>query len=65
MTMKKNIGSTDKMIRYVAAVVIFALYFVLPENLQWLSLIGIIPLATALFGFCPLYPIMKINTDKK
>jgi hypothetical protein len=62
---KKNIGATDKMIRLVAAVIIFALYFVLPENLQWLSLIGIVPLATALLGFCPLYPLLKINTAKK
>ena len=63
--MKKNIGSTDKMIRLVAAVIIFALYFVLPENLKWLALIGIVPLATALVGFCPLYPLVKMNTDKK
>lgn len=63
--MKKNIGSVDKIIRLVAAVVIFVLYFVLPEGLQWLSLLGVIPMVTAFIGFCPLYPILKINTDKQ
>ncbi len=63
--MKKNVGSLDKIIRLIAAVIIFALYFVLPENLKWLSLIGVVPMVTAFLGFCPLYPILKINTDKK
>jgi hypothetical protein len=63
--MKKNVGSVDKIIRLIAAVIIFALYFVLPEGLQWLSLLGVIPMATAFVGYCPLYPLLKINTNKK
>ena len=27
--------------------------------------IGVVPLATALIGFCPVYPLLKINTAGK
>ncbi len=63
--MKKNVGGVDKIVRLIAAVIIFALYFVLPENLKWVSLLGVVPMVTAFMGFCPLYPLFKINTDKK
>jgi hypothetical protein len=28
----------------------------------WWGWIGIVPLGTALVGFCPLYPLLGINT---
>jgi hypothetical protein len=61
----KNVGSTDKIIRYVLAVAFFSLFFILQGNLRFLGLIGFIPLLTALFGVCPLYIPFKINTIKK
>ena len=61
----KNVGSTDKIIRYLLAVVFFSLFFILQGNLRFLGLIGFIPLLTALFGVCPLYIPFKINTIKK
>ena len=57
--MKSNIGSTDKIIRYLVAVVIgFAgIYFK-----SWWGLLAIIPLLTALISFCPLYTLVGFKT---
>jgi hypothetical protein len=55
----KNVGKTDAIIRVVAALVIFALgvYYE-----SWWGLVGIIPLATAVVGYCPLWHAIKVNT---
>lgn len=60
--MKKNVGSLDKIIRIVLGLAIGAagIYY---EN--WLGLIGIVPIATALINFCPLYTLFGISTCKK
>ncbi len=60
----KNIGSTDKIVRIVLALVFFSLFFILQGNLRFLALIGFIPLLTALIGVCPLYIPFGINTIK-
>lgn len=65
--MKKNIGSTDKWLRIIAAIVIMALsYFdVINGTLEMVLLVvGIIFLLTALINFCPLYRIFGINSCK-
>ena len=56
----KNVGTADKVIRIILGLVLLALVFVGPQTpLGW---IGIIPLATGLIGFCPLYSVFGINT---
>jgi hypothetical protein len=60
--MKQNVGSTDKIIRLVLAVVLFSLIFILPGNLRWIGVLGIVPLATGLIGSCPLYMLLGITT---
>jgi hypothetical protein len=57
-----NVGGIDKTVRLVAGIVIIGagLYY---QN--WLGAIGIIPLGTALLGFCPLYSIIGASTCKK
>lgn len=60
--MKHNVGSADKSIRLVLAVVLLSLLFVLQGSLRWVGLIGIIPLATALLGTCPLYTMLGMST---
>lgn len=56
----KNVGSVDKVIRIILGLVLLALVFVGPQT-PW-GWIGIIPLATGLIGFCPLYSVFGINT---
>ncbi|MCF6172826.1 MAG: DUF2892 domain-containing protein [Campylobacteraceae bacterium] len=60
--MSCNVGGFDRILRVVVglALVIYAYFGVQP-----IAYIGVIPLVTGLFGFCPLYPIFKISTCKK
>ncbi len=57
--MKCNVGYTDKIIRITLAVFIAALgiYFQ-----SWWGLVAIVPLATGLSLFCPIYKIFGLNT---
>ncbi|MHB1590601.1 MAG: YgaP family membrane protein [Sulfuricella sp.] len=62
--MKANVCGIDKILRIVAGIVLLALVFVLKnEDGLWLwGLIGIVPLATGLMGWCPAYSILGMNT---
>jgi len=57
--MTKNIGTVDKILRIVVGLAIIA-YGVYAQS--WLGIIGIIPLGTALIGWCPLYCPLGVNT---
>jgi len=59
--MKCNVGKADKIIRLIVGLLIggAGIYFK-----SWWGLIGLIPIITALTNFCPLYPILKINSCK-
>jgi len=63
--MKKNVGTTDMVIRMILAIVLFSLIFILDGSIRWIGLIGIIPLITGLTHSCPLYNILKIDTSDK
>lgn len=61
-------GSTDKGIRVVIALVIAALYYfnVIEGTLAYvLMALALIFLITSFFSFCPLYSLLGINTNKK
>jgi hypothetical protein len=66
--MKKNMGLADKIIRIIVALIIVALYFtnVLSGAVALVLLIlsGIF-IATSFVGFCPLYTLFGLNTNKK
>lgn len=58
----KNVGSTDKIIRYIIGVALLSLLFIIPGNLKFIGLIGLVPILTAAFSFCPIYTILGIKT---
>ncbi|MBN8537447.1 MAG: DUF2892 domain-containing protein [Deltaproteobacteria bacterium] len=60
--MKKNVGSIDRVARIVVGMALLIFAFVGPEDLKVWGFIGIIPLATGLFHFCPLYTLFGLNT---
>ncbi|MCK6559764.1 DUF2892 domain-containing protein [candidate division KSB1 bacterium] len=60
--MKANVGSLDKTVRLILALVLFSLYFVLEGNLRFLALVGFIPLLTGLVSWCPLYALFGLST---
>ena len=66
--MKKNVGSIDKVVRIIIALI--ATYFAFkgcPEY-AWVSYVlyavAIVMLLTALFGCCGLYSLLGVNTCK-
>jgi len=56
-----NEGTLDRIIRVVIGVALISLVFVGPKSL-W-GLVGLVPLATGLFGFCPLYRLLGLSTS--
>jgi hypothetical protein len=65
--MKKNMGSTDKMVRLALAILIgFLFYFDVIHGTFAYVLIAIaaIFVFTSVLNFCPLYAIFGINTCK-
>ena len=63
--MKKNMGTTDRIIRILLAIVFGALYFTGTVTGTWgivLLIVGVVFLLTSLVSFCPLYPLLGINT---
>ena len=60
--MEINVGSTERLLRIIVGVVIIGLglYF---QSL-W-GVVGLIPLLTGLFRFCPLYKMLGMNTCKR
>ena len=60
--MNKNMGNIDRYAR--GAVGALLIIWALTGGPVW-AWIGIVPLATAFMGFCPVYPLLGINTGKK
>lgn len=58
--MTRNEGTLDRALRIILGVILLALVFVGPQT-PW-GWVGIVPLATGLMGFCPLYKIIGLNT---
>ena len=66
--MKKNMGSADRIIRIVAAIVFAVLYFTGTVTGAFgiiLIVLGGIFVVTSLIGFCPLYTLVGINSCPK
>ncbi len=57
--MKLNVGGIDRPLRIVAGLTLVA--WALFGGPVW-AWIGVVPLATGLIGFCPIYPILGMNT---
>lgn len=60
--MNANIGTADRVIRLVLAAGLFSLFFILDGDQKWLGLIGLVPLATGLMRWCPLYSLFGIRS---
>lgn len=66
--MKHNMGTSDRTIRILLAIVFVALgYFQVVDGIfaTILYIFAAVFVLTSLVGFCPLYPILGINTCKK
>lgn len=57
---KTNEGTVDRLFRAIVGIGLLAIVFVGPKT-PW-GWLGIVPLATSLMGWCPLYTVLGINT---
>ncbi len=57
--MSRNVGGLDRTLRIIVGLGLIAFALVYHNNWGW---IGVIPLATALVGFCPAYRLIGAST---
>jgi Inner membrane protein YgaP-like, transmembrane domain len=65
MAMSVNVGGFDRLARLIIGIVLigYAIPIGFPSTgWNWVGWFGLIPLATALFGLCPLYSVLGITT---
>ncbi len=60
VAMKTNEGTLDRILRVALGLGLLSLAFVGPRTP--FGYLGLVPLATGLLGWCPLYTVLGINT---
>ncbi|MFZ5510625.1 MAG: YgaP family membrane protein [Pseudomonadota bacterium] len=58
--MKANVGGIDRVLRALVGLVLIGL--TLTNVIGIWGWIGVVPLVTALVGFCPAYTLLGLNT---
>ena len=58
--MKINEAGWDRALRVVLGLALLSLTVVGPQT--WLGLLGLVPLATGVVGFCPIYRVLGLST---
>ncbi|MBU3577417.1 DUF2892 domain-containing protein [Polynucleobacter sp. UK-Kesae-W10] len=58
--MKCNVGGIDRVLRIIVGLALIGM--TIAGMIGVWGWIGVVPLATGLFKFCPLYPILGINS---
>ena len=58
--MKINEAGWDRVLRVVLGLALLSLTVVGPQT--WLGLLGLVPLATGVVGFCPIYKVLGLGT---
>ena len=59
--MKQNVGGIDRTLRIIGGLAIIG-WGVYAQN--WWGAVGLVPLLTALIGWCPLYAPFGLSTKK-
>ena len=61
--MTRNVGTIDRALRAIVGIFLIGLVFFGPHT-QW-GWLGLVPLGTALLGWCPPYAIIGFNTCRR
>jgi len=59
--MIRNVGWLERIARFIVGVLILGLYGALTPPWRYFALIGLLPLGSALTGFCPIYARLGWN----
>ncbi len=62
--MEPNVGNLDRGVRVVLGLGLLSLLLVLDGPMRFIGLVGLVPLLTAGFRFCPLYRLVGVKTCK-
>lgn len=60
--MQPNVGGIDRGLRIVVGLGLLSLLVLLDRPAAWFGLVGLLPLGTALFRWCPAYTLFGMNT---
>lgn len=63
--MVHNTGRVDRAVRLVLGIMLLGLYGALEAPWRYLTLLGLVLVATALTGFCPLYRLLGVRTGRR
>ena len=63
--MNHNVGTWDRAVRLVVGILLLGLYGALTPPLRYVTLIGLVVIATAMMGRCPLYSVFGISTARR
>ncbi len=62
--MIRNVGILDRLARVVLGVALLT-FALAGEQVAWWGWLGVIPLATGLIGYCPLYQLLHLSTARR
>jgi len=57
-----NIGTVDRVVRIIVGLIFLSLVVLLKDNARWIGLVGLVPLLTGVFRWCPLYTAFGVRT---
>lgn len=60
-SLTRNEGMIDRVTRILLGLALLALVVVGPHT--WIGLVGLVPLLTGIFGFCPIYRLLGLRTS--
>lgn len=61
--MKANVGTMDRALRIIVGLALIGL--TLNGNIGVWGWLGVVPVLTGIFRFCPAYPLLGISTCKR
>ena len=64
MFLLKNVGGIDKVLKFVVGFTLLSILLWGDGNLKYLGLIGLVPIVSAIFDFCPLCLILGKKSCK-
>ena len=64
--MDDNIGARDCAVRLLLGLAVVIGALILGEDAaRWLALVGLLPVASAIFGHCPGYALLGVSTVRR
>ena len=61
--MTTNMGTFDRLLRVIGGLALLAWALLGTGDWHMLGWIGVVPLATAAIGWCPLYTVIGVSTN--